>query len=308
LHIRVLGAAAGGGFPQWNSAGPGCSRARSGDPAARPSSQCSLAVSADGRHWVLLDASPDLRSQINDNPVLHPPRPPRSSPICAVILTSADIDRIAGLLTLRERHPFALWATPQVHRVLRANPIFDALDLAFVRRLEAPLDQPFAIQTAHGQSTGIQCTAFAVPGKVPLFLEQPGATTGRENTEDGDVVGLELRTGSSRFLYIPGCAALTDALSQRLRNAPLVFFDGTLWSDDELIASGAGAKTGQRMGHMSVSGSEGSMSALQDLGIARKIFIHINNSNPLLLADSPQRAIADRNGWQVAHDGMEIVL
>jgi pyrroloquinoline quinone biosynthesis protein B len=304
----VLGAAAGGGFPQWNSAGPGCQRARANDLEARPSSQCSLAVSGDDQRWVLLDASPDLRMQINATPQLWPSTPPRSSPICSVVLTSADVDRIAGLLTLRERHSFVLWATPRVHGVLNSNSIFNVLAKDVVRRCEAPLDQFFPLRTAAGEELGISCRMFAVPGKVPLFLEHSEAATGRENTQEDDVIGLEIATAATRFFYIPGCASIPPELACRLQDAPLVFFDGTLWTDDEMIVSRAGSKTGQRMGHISVSGSEGTMAQLANAGIGRKIFVHVNNTNPLLLGDSKERAIAAAQGWEVGYDGMEIRL
>jgi pyrroloquinoline quinone biosynthesis protein B len=309
LRLIVLGAAAGGGFPQWNSAGPGCRRARAGDPAAPPRTQCSLAASADGVRWVLLNAAPELTAQIAATPALHPHPAPgaiRHSPIAAVVLTGAEVDTIAGLLSLRERHAFALYAAPPSLAVLDANPIFRALDPALVPRRALPVPRPLPLCDAAGEELGLTVEAFPVPGKVPLFLEN-GADPGR--AEEGETIGLTLRAGDGPPAYfIPGCAAMTPALQDRLRGAALVLFDGTLWRDDEMIRAGAGPKTGARMGHMSIDGPEGVIAGFADLGVRRRILIHINNTNPVLLADSPERAQAEAAGWEVAEDGLEITL
>lgn len=313
LHAIVLGAAAGGGFPQWNSAGPGCQRARAGDPAAPPRTQASLAVSGDGgRRWTLLNAAPDLPAQLRATPALHP-RPEggaiRHSPVAAVVLTGAEVDTIAGLLSLRERHAFALYGSEQALGVLAENPIFGALDPALVPRRPLPLDAPFALRDAAGDDLGLRVEAFAVPGKVPLFREQDGADPGR--ADDGETIGLRLSAeggnGDSLF-YIPGCAAVPEALRDRLRGAACVFFDGTLWRDDEMLRAGAGAKTGARMGHMSLDGPGGTLAAFADLGVRRRVLIHLNNTNPVLLADSAERAAVEAAGWEVAWDGMDLRL
>lgn len=308
LRAIILGAGAGGGFPQWNSAGPGCLRARAGDPAAPPRSQCALAVSADGERWALVNASPDLRQQIAATPALHPrPGAIRNSPIAAVVLTGGEVDTIAGLLTLRERHPFALYGAPPVLGVLAANRIFNALNPAIVPRRAVPAGTPFAIADADGAPLGITAEAFAVPGKVPLFAENPdGADPGR--ADDGETIGLGLSAGGARLLFIPGCAAMTPALADRIRGADTLLFDGTLFADDEMIAAGAGPKTGARMGHMSLDGPEGTLAAFRDIPARRRILVHINNTNPILLADSPERRIVTDAGWEVAEDGMEIAL
>jgi len=307
LRLIVLGAAAGGGFPQWNSAGPGCLRARAGDAAARPRTQCSLAVSADGERWVLINAAPELTTQIAATPALHPRPAPgaiRHSPIAAVVLTGAEVDTVAGLLSLRERHPFALYASGPSQAVLAANPIFGALNPETVPRRALPLNRPLPLLDAAGNPLGIEVEAYSVPGKVPLFLETRDAA---EPGEEGATIGLALRAGEGPVThFIPGCAMMTDALRDRLRGADTVFFDGTLWRDDEMIRAGAGPKTGARMGHMSVAGKGGTIAALAGLGIRRRILIHLNNTNPLLLADSPERAEAEAAGWIVAEDGMEI--
>jgi pyrroloquinoline quinone biosynthesis protein B len=309
LRIRVLGAAAGGGFPQWNANNEACRRARAGEPAARPATQASVAASADGERWVLLNASPDLRQQIEVSPDLHPRQGLlRDSPIRAVALTNGDVDAIAGLLSLRERQPLALYATGRVLAILAANPIFGVLAPERVERRRLVLDEPIPLRERDGAFLGLELEAFAVPGKVPLYLEaeQHKIETARLGEE---TVGLRLSAeGGPAFFFIPSCAAITPELAGRLKAAELVFFDGTLWRDDEMIREGSGEKTGRRMGHMSASGPNGAIAAFAGLGVKRKIFIHLNNSNPLLLADSPERAEAAAAGWEIAADGMEVTL
>jgi pyrroloquinoline quinone biosynthesis protein B len=299
LRVIVLGAGAGGGFPQWNSAGPGCLRARAGDPLALPRSQASIAVSADGERWLLVNASPDLRQQIAATPALHPrPGTLRNSPIHAVLLTGAEIDAIAGLLHMRERQAFTLLAAPQTLGVLDANPIFRALAPDVVMRRACPIDEPF-------EAIGITVTTYAVPGKVPLFAEgagDPGVA------EDGEAVGVALSAGGGTLHYIPGCAMMTDGLRARLAGAACVMFDGTLFADDEMIRLGAGPKTGRRMGHMPMTGAGSTLEAFAAIPVARRIFVHVNNTNPTLLADSAERAHLAAAGWEVAEDGMEIRL
>jgi pyrroloquinoline quinone biosynthesis protein B len=309
MHIRVLGSAAGGGYPQWNCNHPNSRRARAGDAQAKSRTQSSIAVSADGERWLICNASPDLRQQINDNPVLQPAAdgPLRASPIQAVMLTNADVDHVTGLLNLRESQAFNLYATGRVLEVLAANSIFNVLNPAFVTRRPMTLGEAFAPLAADGSPLGLSITPFAVPGKVALWLEDAakGVDIGAV-TED--TIALEVRdTASGRcFFYLPACARMTPELAARIRGAALVFFDGTLWVDDEMVRDGVGTKTGQRMGHLSISGEGGSIALLRELGIARKVFIHINTTNPVLLEDSPERAAATAAGWEVAYDGMQL--
>lgn len=307
MRIRVLGSAAGGGFPQWNANSEACRRAWAGDRLAPPQTQSSLAVSADGEGWFLLNASPDLRQQINENPPLHPRRGKRDSAIQGVVLTNGDVDHVAGLLNLRESQRLTVYATRRILDVLAANPIFGVLNPDFVARQPVELDRPFALRTADGAAAGLTVEAFAVPGKVALYLEDAGAG---ENfgTTDEDTIGLHVSDGSAGFFYVPGCAAMTAGLADRLRGAELVFFDGTLWRDDEMLAAGVGVKTGRRMGHMSMSGPDGSIAAFEGLDVKRRVFIHVNNTNPVLLGDSPERAALEAAGWRLARDGMEIEL
>jgi pyrroloquinoline quinone biosynthesis protein B len=305
MRAVVLGAAAGGGFPQWNSNAEACRRARAGDPKAMPRTQASLAVSGDGERWFLINASPDLRQQIEMRRILHPRHDLRSSPIEGVVLTGADVDAIAGLLHLRERQPFAIHASERVLGVLKANPIFGVLAEDCVRRQALSLGRPFELRHVDGSGSGLEVELFDVPGKVALYLE-----TGRSSDElagkAGDTVGVEVRADGRRLLYIPGCAQMNDALKRRLAGASVVLFDGTLWRDDEMIRLGLGPKTGRRMGHMSVSGPDGTIAAFRDIPVERKILVHINNSNPILVDGSAERGLLVEEGWEVAYDGMEV--
>lgn len=309
MKIRVLGAAAGGGFPQWNCNHPNSRRARAGDPKAAPRTQSSITVSADGEHWFLFNASPDLRQQLADNDVLHPRQGLRHSPIEGVVLTNADVDHVTGLLTLRESQPFVVYGTARVLGVLGANTIFNVLNPEFVRRIPIRLEEEFELAGPAGYASGLWIRPFAVPGKVALWLED--ATRGPNfGSVEEDTIALEVteRSTRRRFFYIPACAEMTADLGRRIRGADLVFFDGTLWVDDEMIRDGVGVKTGKRMGHMSVSGADGTLAALSDLEIRRRIFIHINTTNPILLDDSIERRVVNDAGWEVAYDGMAIDL
>ncbi len=311
LRVIVLGAAAGGGAPQWNCNCPVCRAAWDGNGQVRPQTQSSIAVSADGEHWVLFNCSPDLRQQVLQTKALHPREVERygrrDSPIHSVLLTNADVDHIAGLLILREKQRFTLYGTAKVLNALADNPIFNVLDPQFVSREPLALDRPVEV------APGLEVELFAVPGKVALFLEDAARAADGSlaiGAETEDTVGVRARSLStgSEFFYIPGCARVSDALADRLNGARLVFFDGTVWVDDEMVQHGVGAKTGQRMGHMSMNGQDGSMAAFEGLGVDRKIFIHINNTNPVLLDGSSERAEAQARGWEIAYDGMEVRL
>lgn len=309
MKILTLGSAAGGGFPQWNCNCDGCRRARAGDPHAQPRTQSSIAVTADGDHWLLLNASPDLRSQINANPDLHPRGDLRASPLAAAVLTNADIDHVAGLLTLRESQPLTVYATLRVHGVLAANSMFQVLNPELVTRRPMELDQPFLPMGPGWSDLGLVVEAFAVPGKIALYLEDE--TAGADfGSRPEDTVALEvtdLQSGRS-FFYLPGCATMPSWLAERLSGAALVLFDGTTWTDDEMQKTGTGTKTAARMGHMAMSGPAGSIAAFAGLDVARKAYIHINNTNPVLLEDSAERRQAEAEGWEIAYDGMEFFI
>lgn len=306
LRALIVGAAAGGGLPQWNCNAPNSARFWRGDPSAVTATQSSLAVSADGENWALLNASPDIRAQIMARPQLQPRSPEiyglRDTPISSVLLTNGDVDHIAGILTLREKQAFTLFMTAEIASILDANPIFEALDRQLVERRVVTLETAFEI------APGVMASLFSVPGKTPLYLEGEIVETAVEGEQTVGVALSERGAERPRAFYIPGCARMTPALADRLRGADLVLFDGTLWTDDEMIAAGVGAKTGRRMGHMPVSGPEGSLAAFETLGVRRKIFVHLNNTNPLWRADSPERAVASAAGWEVAFDGMTVSL
>ncbi len=309
MRIRVLGSGAGGGFPQWNCNCANCRAVRAGAPGFSARTQSSLAVSANGRDWALLNASPDLRQQIAAAQQLAPAAedPVRASPIKAVVLTNGDVDHIAGLLNLREAQPFAIYAARRVLGVLETNRIFDILQPALVARNELVLDETQALRGA-GVDLGLSVKSFAVPGKIALYLEDKNAPN--FGTTAGDTIGLQITetaTGKS-FFYIPGCARVDAALAARLKGAALVFFDGTLWHENEMIEQGLMGKTGSRMGHVNMSGPDGSIAGFAPLGVARKIFVHINNSNPVLDAASKERAEAQAAGWEIGADGMEVAL
>ena len=307
LRVVVLGAAAGGGVPQWNCGCAVCLKART-DPELRRT-QASIAVSADGEHWFLINASPDLRQQLIATPQLHPKAGRlRHSPIAGVVLTNGEIDAVAGLLSMREGWPFTIYAHGKVLSILKANSIFNVLNEKNVRRQPIEVDKAFEPTLPDGSPSGIEILPFAVPGKSAWYLEgkvHPGGDDGA-----GDTLGLRIgdRATGKYFYFLAACAEVTDNLKSRLAGAPLVFFDGTVWRDDELIAAGLGNKTGQGMGHIAMSGDTGAIAALAGLDIDRKIFLHINNSNPALLHSSPERKTAERAGWQIPADGTEITL
>ncbi len=310
MLIKVIGAAAGGGLPQWNCNGRNSADARKGVTTVKPRTQASVALSADGRQWVLLNAAPDLRQQINETPELQPDPggPPRNSPIRAVVLTNGDVDAVAGLLCLRESQPFTVYGSARVLEVLAGNSIFDVLNPDLVKRKAMNLGKPFAVEGPSGP-VGLTVEAFTVPGKIPLYLEDEEAGTGGSfGTQEGDTVGLKVTDDATGkyFFFIPGCSGLDDDLRARLKDAPLLFFDGTLYTNDEMIAQGLMNKTGDRIGHMNMSGPKGTVEQMAPLSIARKIFIHINNSNPVLRDDSPERAAVEAAGWEVSYDGMEV--
>ena len=309
LHGLVLGSAAGGGYPQWNCRCAVCALAWAGDPRVARRSQSSLAVSADGDRWALLNASPDLRQQILDQPALQPAASPaealraspaealRASPIAAVVPTNGDVDHVAGLVTLRERQPFDLVATDEIHAIIEDNPLFGILAEDVVARRALVLDEPLEILP------GLVVTGFPVPGKVPLYLEGETVDLGLVG---GQTIGLEVVAGGARLVYVPGVASVTAALKARLAGADVLLLDGTVFADDEMIRAGVGAKTGRRMGHVPIGGPDGSLAALADVDVGRRIYIHINNTNPILVAGSPERRAVEAAGWEVAFDGLVI--
>lgn len=259
--------------------------------------QSSVAVSMDGASWVVLNASPDIRAQLSVLPAMHPPSL-RGTPVSAVVLTNGDIDHIAGLLTLREKTAFDLYATQAGLEIVENNSVFRVLDPQFVRPHTIKLDTTFE------PVPGLNVTPFAVPGKVALFLE--GDTVNVEELGE-QTVGLMLEGAGRRVAYIPGCATVPDWLLDRLRGVEVLLFDGTVWNNNEMAQTGTGVKTGARMGHVPLNGAHGSLASFSNFD-ARKILIHINNTNPILQPDAQERAEVLARGWEIAADGMEIIL
>jgi len=296
LRALVLGSAAGGGLPQWNCGCINCVNARLGKDVMSQT-QSSLAVTSNGFDWAILNASPDIRTQIQDNSQLHPTGL-RQSPVKSVLLTNGDIDHIAGLLILREKQAFKVFLTREIAKVIAENPIFNVLDRAFVSFHEVALDTTFELVN------GVEAELFAVPGKVPLFMEDEEVITDLEGEQ---TVGVRLKTEQTQAWYIPGCAKLTDNLKSRLQDEALVFFDGTVFENDEMQRAKVGIKTGARMGHIAMSGAHGSIIGFSELNVQRKIYVHINNTNPVWNTSSKEHKIVKDAGWEIAFDGMEVI-
>jgi pyrroloquinoline quinone biosynthesis protein B len=297
LKALVLGSAAGGGVPQWNCACRVCRLAWSGDQRVKPRTQAGLALTIDGVSWLLLNASIDLRQQILATPALKPKGEGRGSPIAAVVLTNAEVDSAAGLLALRERQPFSLFGTQATLEAIGANRMFDVVDRAVAPRRAIRLGESFE------PLPGLKLELFAVPGKAPLWLEEGNVSL--DDVGEGTVC-VAAEAGGSRLVYAPACAHVTEDLAARAAEADVLFFDGTLFADDEMIVSGLGDKTGRRMGHMPVAGPGGTLEAFARHAHVRRILIHINNSNPILIEGSPEEAKVKAAGWEIAFDGMEV--
>ena len=297
VWVRVLGSAAGGGFPQWNCGCPQCRAVRDGSRPCRPRTQSSVAVSADYRRWFLLNASPDIRAQIESFPALHP-RGVRDSPLRSVLLTDAELDHTLGLLLLREAGDLAVHATAAVHETLRTGTsllqILGAYARIELRQVATGVEVPLA--------DGLSYRAFAVPtNKRARFKIEAG---------EGGVVGYRITDGNTgrALVYVPGAQQLTASVRAHLEDCACLLFDGTCWQDDELIRLGIAAKTSRDMGHLPIGGADGSLERLAPLPIERKIYTHINNTNPILLEDSSERRIVEAHGMEVAADGLELEI
>ena len=310
MFIRVLGAAAGGGFPQWNCNHPNSRLARKKSKNALARTQSSIAVSLDRKKWFIFNASPDLRQQLWNNPELMPSEddPLRYSPIMGVVLTNADVDHIAGLINLRESQPFNLYATKRVLEVIKNNNVFNVLNPKFVNRIPIKLQEYVELLYNNGEKSKIVIKPFSVPGKVALWLEDDHKGPDLGSVEE-DTIALEIKVDDRKtFFYIPGCASVPDWLKNKISGSDVLMFDGTLWTDDEMIKDNVGIKTGKRMGHISIEGIDGSLKRLDDINVGKKVFIHINTTNPVLLENSKERKIANQHGWEIAYDNMELEL
>ncbi len=306
MRIKVLGAAAGGGFPQWNCGCPNCREVRSGAPGLKPLTQECVAVSADGERWFLLNASPEIRFQIESFAPLHP-RSPRHSSISAIVLTNGDLDHCLGLLSLRESHPIVIYATESVRRgFTEGNVLYRTLE-RFPEQVTWRVLEPekeVELSGLDAKPSGLVLKPVPAPGKLPIHLE---GSTGPDPGENIGVVVRERRSGK-RLAYFSAAAGITPPMRSALDGADCVFFDGTFWTSDELIALGLGTKRAEEMAHLPVGGKGGSLAALAGLRASRRIYIHINNTNPLLRPRSPQRAQVEAGRWEIAYDGMEVAL
>jgi pyrroloquinoline quinone biosynthesis protein B len=304
MKIRVLGSAAGGGFPQWNCNCPNCAGVRNGSVTATPRTQSSIAVSADGSSWVLVNASPDLLVQIRSFGALQPARALRDTAIADVVLVDAQLDHTLGLLMLREGKPLRVWCSDRVRAELTSShPIFELLDHycgVDWQRLPIEPGSSFVIPSMES----VRCQALAVPGNAPPF------SPARDAPEPGDNIALlltETRSGRTLF-YAPGLGAIEPPVAAALRQAQALLVDGTFWSDDELSRLGVSSRRARQMGHLPQSGPGGMLEVLAPLTAERKILIHINNTNPILDERSPQRAILEAAGIEVARDGLEFEI
>jgi pyrroloquinoline quinone biosynthesis protein B len=307
VKIQVLGSAAGGGCPQWNCACRNCRGARDGSVRIEQRTQECVAVSADGEAWFLLNASPEVRAQIESFPPLHARRL-RESPIQGVLLTNGDLDHTLGLLCLRESQPLVVYATETVRRgFVESNVLYRTLQRfpgqVSWRTLRAGAE--VELRRDGGDPSGLSVEAFAVPGKLPVHLEGLGV-----DSDARDNVGLRIRERGSRraLVYLSGVARMTPDVLSAAERADCLFFDGTFWSEDELRELGASEKRASDMAHLPIGGPGGSLAALGGVGAARRMYIHLNNTNPVLREDSPERAAVERAGWEIARDGMEMVL
>lgn len=306
MFVRVLGSAAGGGFPQWNCGCDNCKQARAGADGYRARTQESVAVSADGDSWFLLNASPEVRAQIESFERLHP-RARRHSPIAGIVLTNGDLDHCLGLLSLRESHPLQLFTTAAIERGFREDNVLFRTLQRFPGQLEfraLRLREEQALLRPDGTASGLTIEAVPVLGKLPIHIER-SATPSAE-----DSIGLLIREPArQRTLgYFSGVAGPSAELRAALAQADCIFFDGTFWSEDELPARGLLEKKAKDMAHWPIGGEQGSALYLRELATKRRIYIHINNTNPILHDGGSEAAQLRAAGFEIAFDGMELSL
>jgi pyrroloquinoline quinone biosynthesis protein B len=306
MKVRVLGSSAGGGFPQWNCNCRNCDGVRRGTIAARARTQSSIAVSENGEDWLLVNASPDILAQIAANPELQPARRVRDTGIAAVITMDAQIDHVTGLLMLRERStPLPLYTT---------NAVWQDLSTGFP--VTSILSHYCGVEHRRIALDGVPVVVPELPhvkiDALPLSSKAPPYSPHRHAPETGDNIGLMFTNNASgkRFFYAPGLGELEPHILQAMREADLLLVDGTVWTDDEMIRLGLTKKTGKDMGHLAQSGAGGMIEVLDSIDRAhvRKVLIHINNTNPILIEDGPERRVLSEHGIEVAHDGMSFEL
>jgi pyrroloquinoline quinone biosynthesis protein B len=306
MQVKILGSAAGGAFPQWNCACANCRAARAGTFHGKPRSQTQVAITQDGASWFLLGASPDLRAQIEATPELHPRQGTRHSPIAGIALANADLDHVLGLLFLRELQPLCIHATASVRRILREdNSMFGMLhripDQA--KWIDFEPGKEFSLRDAQGEDSGLRCRACSLSTHYASYV-----TAERQSQlSPGEAsLGFFIHSNSgSRFAFMPAVPQVDDALLAELNACDVLLFDGTFWSNDELIRLQGSGQTARQMGHVAV---EDTLVKLAGLRRPRKIFLHINNTNPMLNeASSEHRQVRDA-GWEIAEDGWQFNL
>jgi len=309
MRVEILGSAAGGGFPQWNCACRNCGALRAGTFSGKARTQLQVAISSEGRSWFLLNASPDLRAQIESSSFLHPHGGQRQSPIPGVVLTTADLDQVLGLLLLRELQPLRIFATPSIRSVLRDDNSMFAMLHRIAQQAQWTDIIPgsaFPLVTAAGEPSGIQCLPIPLASRYPSYVAKERAAMLKA---DEALLGLILETSSGgRLAYLPTVPRLDERLLNQLEAVDVLFFDGTFWTDDELIQVQGDGQTARQMGHIPVSSPEGSIQLLAGLRRPRKIFVHVNNTNPMLDESGPEYRQVRDAGWEVAEDGWHFDL
>ena len=309
MKVKILGAAAGGGFPQWNCACRNCASLRAGTFHGKARTQAQIAISSDGDSWFLLGASPDLRAQIEASPELCPRNGLRQSPVAGVVLSSGDVDQVLGLLLLRELQPLRIYATASIRRILcEDNQMFAMLNRIPGQAIwtDIVLGEQFSLISPGGKSSELRCEAVCLPSRFPAYIQKQRAA---QFAPDEALLAtiIEDRSGH-RLAYLPAVPEINDALLEQLRSIDLLLFDGTFWSDDELLQIQGKGQSARQMGHTPLSSREGSLRKLSGLVHPRKIYVHINNTNPILDESSPQYQEVQAAGWEVAEDGWNIRL
>nr|WP_257025774.1 pyrroloquinoline quinone biosynthesis protein PqqB [Edaphobacter lichenicola] len=298
-----MGAAAGGGLPQWNCTCTNCSALRQNHPHIQSRTQSQLAVTADDDTWFLINASPDLRQQLINNPELHPDptKGLRNTPVAGIILTSADLDHVLGLLLMREFTPVRIYATRPVISILKKNSFFQMLD-----RLPGQSRWTEIEPNVSFNAGGLTCTPIALSNSLPTYISEEDRTA---LGPTGATVGLILEDPQgARAAYLPALPSVSAPLKHLLSTCSSIFIDGTFWTDDELQRIQPGTPLARSMGHLPISGPDGSLETLKYLKGTRKIYTHINNTNPILQEQSLERRTVEDAGWEVAWDGLEITL
>ena len=307
MRVKILGSAAGGGFPQWNCACSNCKRIRDGTLHGSARTQVQVAVSSDNSNWYLLGASPDLPKQIEGFPKLHPSSKSRETPIAALVLPGGDLDQVLGLILLRESQPLRAYATAAIRKIIMENNIIFAMVKRQISWDDMFPGREFELVSVGGTNSGIRCLPFALTGNYPHYVNQQQAAS---LPADQAVLGLRLQhsSGVGTVVYMPGMPSIEQSWLEHLENCDLLLIDGTFWTDDELIRIQGSGRTARQMGHLPLSGPGGSLEHLSQLRRPRKIYIHVNNTNPILDEDSPEYQQVRQAGWEIAHDGAEFEL